>query len=30
LLDAQRSDGEKLHIYFDISELLAEQARAAH
>jgi len=30
LLDAERKDGEKLHVYFDISELLAEQARAAH
>jgi hypothetical protein len=30
LLDAERSDGEKLHIYFDITELLAEQARAPH
>ena len=30
LLDAERSDGEKLHVYFDISELLAEQARAPH
>jgi hypothetical protein len=30
LLDAERSDGEKLHVYFDITELLAEQARAPH
>jgi hypothetical protein len=30
LLDAERDDGEKLHVYFDITELLAEQARAHH
>jgi len=30
LLDAERDDGEKLHVYFDVSELLAEQARARH
>jgi hypothetical protein len=30
LLDAERDDGEKLHVYFDITELLAEQARAPH
>jgi len=30
LLDAEREDGEKLHVYFDVTELLAEQARAAH
>jgi hypothetical protein len=30
LLDAERSDGEKLHLYFDITELMAEQARALH
>jgi len=28
LLDAERTDGEKLHVYFDVTELLAEQARA--
>jgi len=30
LLDAERDDGEKLHVYFDITELMAEQARAPH
>lgn len=30
LLDAEREDGEKLHVYFDVTELMAEQARAAH
>ena len=30
LLDAERDDGEKLHVYFDITELLAEQARTPH
>jgi hypothetical protein len=30
LLDAERDGGEKLHVYFDVTELLAEQARAAH
>ncbi|HET7543671.1 MAG TPA: DUF4919 domain-containing protein [Polyangiaceae bacterium] len=30
LLDAEREDGEKLHVYFDVTELLAEQARAHH
>ncbi|MEI9953326.1 MAG: DUF4919 domain-containing protein [Pseudomonadota bacterium] len=30
LLDAERDDGEKLHLYFDVTELLAEQARAPH
>jgi hypothetical protein len=30
LLDAERNDGEKLHIYFDVTELMAESARAPH
>jgi uncharacterized protein DUF4919 len=30
LLDAERDGGEKLHVYFDITELSAEQARARH
>jgi hypothetical protein len=30
LLDAERDDGEKLHVYFDITELTAEQARKRH
>ena len=30
LLDAERDDGEKLHVYFDITELTAEQARTHH
>jgi hypothetical protein len=30
LLDAEQDGGEKLHVYFDVTELLAEQARAAH
>ncbi len=30
LLDAEQDDGQKLHVYFDVSELLAEQARAPH
>jgi|GEM_PF-1144503 len=30
LLDAEQEGGEKLHVYFDITELLAEQARTAH
>ncbi len=30
LLDAERDGGEKLHVYFDITELLAEQARTPH
>lgn len=30
LLDAEQADGEKLHVYFDVTELLAEQARAPH
>jgi uncharacterized protein DUF4919 len=30
LLDAERDGGEKLHVYFDISELMAEQARKPH
>ena len=30
LLDAERSNGEKLHVYFDVTELLAEKARAPH
>lgn len=30
LLDAEQADGQKLHVYFDVTELLAEQARALH
>lgn len=30
LLDAEQADGEKLHVYFDVTELLAEQARTLH
>ncbi len=30
LLDAEQADGQKLHLYFEVTELLAEQARAAH
>jgi len=30
LLDAEQTDGQKLHVYFDVTELLAEQARALH
>jgi hypothetical protein len=28
LLDAEEADGKQLHVYFDVTELLAEQARA--
>ncbi len=30
LLDAEQDDGGKLHVYFDVTELMAEQARAPH
>jgi len=30
LLDAELADGHQLHVYFDVTELLAEQARAPH
>jgi hypothetical protein len=30
LLDAEQSNGENMHVYFDVTELLAEQARAHH
>jgi len=30
LLDAELADGRQLHVYFDVTELLAEQARALH
>jgi len=30
LLDAEQANGEKIHVYFDVTELLAEQARTAH
>lgn len=30
LLDAEQADGLQLHVYFDVTELLAEQARTLH